>query len=176
MASHNPLKDRLHFLKSFVLQSKKASQKWAASLANVLDVGDAIFLCGALGAGKTAFAQFIIEALSDQEVCVQSPTFPLQLTYATRKGTVMHNDLYRLSQAEAAELALDEQAEEAIHIIEWPERLKSWPHTNMLWIDITKTKDEHSEERTLSLYSDHTYKKRLNQLIETKSFRESTRC
>ncbi len=52
-----------------------------------------------------------------------SPTFTLVQTYALPRFTVVHADLYRVARAsELAELGVDEAAETAVVLLEWPDR------------------------------------------------------
>lgn len=55
---------------------------------------------------------------------VPSPTFTLVQTYETSQGEIWHTDLYRLTHIdELAELGLEDAIEDAITLIEWPDRL-----------------------------------------------------
>lgn len=122
---------------SFPLPGIDDTRAVALRVADALRAGDTVLLGGDLGTGKTTFAQQLIAALSPQAVEVTSPTFNLVQDYPVvlRDGTasqVFHYDLYRIEQPSAlTELGLDE-AEPAVRVIEWPERLhkgfapKSW--------------------------------------------------
>lgn len=95
-------------------------------LARVLRAGDVLLLQGALGAGKTAFAQGVGAGLG-VEGPVNSPTFVLMARHDPASGggglSLYHADLYRLgSVEEVAELELAEQASDGVLLIEWPER------------------------------------------------------
>lgn len=82
-------------------------------------------LSGQLGAGKTFLARAICRALGvPHEVTVASPTFALIHEYPTRKGPLLHADLYRLEDPRAVlQLGLREAlAEGAIALVEWGER------------------------------------------------------
>jgi len=91
-----------------------------------LQGGDVVTLIGDLGAGKTAFAQGVGEALGVIGP-MTSPTFTLIHEYeAQLKGTLVrliHMDLYRLRHTEEVEVIGVEDAfvEDAVCLIEWPE-------------------------------------------------------
>ncbi len=67
---------------------------FAAELTASLKPGDAVLLRGPLGAGKTTLARALIDALAGEDTEVASPSFPLCLTYETKRGLVWHYDLY----------------------------------------------------------------------------------
>ncbi len=59
---------------------------------------------------------------------VPSPTFTLIQTYPLPDGEIWHADLYRLSSAdEVEELGLSAAFEDAICLVEWPDRLPEPP-------------------------------------------------
>ncbi len=90
----------------------------AASVADLVDLGDLILLVGDLGAGKTAFTQGLAGAL-DVVAPVTSPTFTLANRYEGRL-VVNHLDVYRFDDlAEVEDLALPELLEEGVTLIEW---------------------------------------------------------
>lgn len=100
-------------------------ERLGAALAARLKVGEAVCLCGPLGAGKTTLARGLIRALTDPEEEVPSPTFTLVQLYAGLQFPIVHFDLYRLTRGEEAyELGLDEALDDGVAIIEWPERLE----------------------------------------------------
>jgi tRNA threonylcarbamoyladenosine biosynthesis protein TsaE len=91
-------------------------------LAPVLDHA-IVYLQGELGAGKTTLARGILRGLGYADK-VRSPTYTLVEPYTVDQGAVYHLDLYRLTDAEELEwLGLrDMLAEQALLLIEWPER------------------------------------------------------
>lgn len=103
-------------------------KKIAENIAFRLRRGDVVTLAGDLGAGKTSFAQFLIQALSETPVEVTSPTFTLLQTYPIKTADgqaceLYHYDLYRIEHAsQLVELGF-EDALAHITLIEWPERL-----------------------------------------------------
>jgi tRNA threonylcarbamoyladenosine biosynthesis protein TsaE len=89
-------------------------------LAKELKGNEVIFLIGDLGAGKTTFTQFLVEALQPtEEVEVRSPTFAVLNEYPTKKGTVYHADLYRVKNFDFTDFEGN-----GILIIEWADYLK----------------------------------------------------
>ncbi len=109
---------------SIALANEQATRLLAVDIASVLKPGDLVTLSGDLGAGKTAFARALIRHLAaDERMDVPSPTFTLVQTYALPRFTVVHADLYRVTHAgELAELGVDEAAENAVVLLEWPDR------------------------------------------------------
>ena len=85
-----------------------------------------IFLKGDLGSGKTTFSQIFLKILGFTGR-VKSPTYTLIEPYEINGQKVYHLDLYRLqSDDELYHLGLSDLLnEEAIFLIEWPERLSS---------------------------------------------------
>ena len=116
------------------LSDLAATQRFGGLLAAQLKAGDVIALNGALGAGKSALARAIIQAVDPTEDDVPSPTFTLVQHYALADGTPLwHLDLYRIDDAQdAMALGLDDAFVGAVCLIEWPERLKKFlPKTNL---------------------------------------------
>ena len=105
------------------LPDDDATLAFGQELANLLAPGDIVSLEGELGAGKSALARATIRALAgDPELEVPSPTFALVQPYDTPRGPVLHDDLYRLSDAaEADELGLLDNADGVV-LVEWAER------------------------------------------------------
>ena len=86
-----------------------------------------LLLNGPLGAGKTTLVKGIAKSLRIQEP-ITSPTFPLSQHYPMGSPPLIHLDLYRNKEPNAAnEFFLQEEEESksigALMVVEWPERL-----------------------------------------------------
>jgi tRNA threonylcarbamoyl adenosine modification protein YjeE len=110
-----------------LLPDEAATAALAADVARILRPGDIVTLGGDLGVGKTTFARALIRARAgDPDLEAPSPTFTLIQTYDLPRGTIVHADLYRLtSPDELEELGWDEAGEDAIVLVEWPDRIGS---------------------------------------------------
>ncbi len=114
-----------------------ATARCAVALGHSLRPGDVILLGGQVGAGKTHFARALIQSLLITPEDVPSPTFTLVQTYDTQSGPLWHADLYRVSvDSEVDELGLLDAFEEAICLIEWPDRMGSLTPKDALSIEI----------------------------------------
>lgn len=113
--------------RSFALPDLAATAALSARLGPLLRAGDVVALYGGLGAGKTAFARGLIQALQAPLGSVEevpSPTFSLVQHYQIGPLGLWHFDLYRLTTPdETWELGLEEAFAEGVSLIEWPERL-----------------------------------------------------
>lgn len=138
--------------KSLKLKTLDQSYLVANLLARHLSAGDAIYLKGPVGAGKTEIARRIIQSLQAAEGVaedVPSPTFTLVQTYQAGDLEVWHADLYRLSTLdELHELGLFEAMDNALVLIEWPERMGALLPAGGLTLDIGL---DHDDSRTLRL-------------------------
>jgi tRNA threonylcarbamoyladenosine biosynthesis protein TsaE len=105
------------------LPDAAATESLGARLAVCCREGLLVFLKGELGAGKTTLVRGLLRALGHSGT-VKSPTYTLVESYQWRQRQVHHLDLYRLTDAEELEwMGLrDLLAEDALCLIEWPER------------------------------------------------------
>ena len=86
-----------------------------------------ILLDGPMGAGKTQFTRFLLEALGSTEVT--SPSFAIHNRYETERALIDHLDLYRIDNKDDLESTAfwDLFVEsDGMVIIEWSDRLKDW--------------------------------------------------
>lgn len=130
-------------VKHIAFQSPKETRSFARSLANQLRPGSVILLEGDIGAGKTHFARSLIQALIGGDEDVPSPTFTLVQAYDAEDFEIWHADLYRLSSPEEViELGLVDAFEDALCLVEWPDRLAELRPDHALSIHLTMTQKE----------------------------------
>lgn len=107
---------------TFTLADEAATQKLAAMLARFAVVGDLVRLEGDLGAGKSTFSKYFIQALGHQGE-VPSPTYTLVQTYEDTRVPVAHVDCYRLKEPSELEgLGLEGYRKGGILLVEWPDK------------------------------------------------------
>lgn len=83
-----------------------------------------ILLDGPMGAGKTQFTRFLIEALGGEEG--QSPSFAIHHSHEIRRGSLEHLDLFRLKNEDDLESTgfWDFfRVREGVIVVEWSSRL-----------------------------------------------------
>ena len=103
-------------------------QRFGEDLGRELRAPAVIGLSGELGTGKTTLVQAICRGLGAR-ILATSPTYALVHHYDASGGrAVYHVDCYRLrNPAEAQDLGFDDMVrEDAILLIEWPERAGPW--------------------------------------------------
>lgn len=116
----------------FISHSPEETVAKGRELAAQLGVPAIVLLQGELGSGKTTLAKGIISGLgAAREEDVTSPTFTLVHVFHNH-CRVYHVDLYRVEDAHDFEtLGLEDVlTEQAIVIVEWPERFAlrtDWP-------------------------------------------------
>lgn len=139
---------------STVVKNLKEAEKFAKELALSFRRPCAVLLDGDLGAGKTQFVKWFVEALGGGGEA-HSPTFAIHQTYATKSGVIDHLDLYRLEDFQDLESTgfwdLMKQDEPMI-FVEWASRLNAhvWPKTwQIIQLEILKQTDE--DERRIQI-------------------------
>ena len=94
-----------------------------AALIPQLSAGQTVCLTGGLGAGKTTLVRGMIQSVLG-DIHVPSPTYTLVQTYEMPQFELWHCDMYRLERPEDGyELGLMDAFEEAVCLIEWPDKL-----------------------------------------------------
>ena len=103
-------------------------RRFGEELGRGLGAPAVIGLSGDLGSGKTTLVQAVCRGLGALALAT-SPTYALVHHYAAADGRpVYHVDCYRLrAPDEARDLGFDDMTrEQAIVLIEWPERAGAW--------------------------------------------------
>jgi len=157
---------------SVVLPNERATRQLAIDVGSILLPGDLVTLSGDLGAGKTAFARALIRDLAgDEALDVPSPTFTLVQTYALPRFTVVHADLYRVTHAgELAELGVDEAAENAVVLLEWPDRAAEALPADRLDIAFTLAPNLGPNQRNVELTGHGAFAPRVDRLAALRHF------
>lgn len=111
-----------------------------------------VVLTGDLGAGKTTFLQGFAKNLGVEEH-LTSPTFALEQRYATARhgGELLHLDLYRLREKEAAEIVAQSDDHEGIRCIEWGNRLEHLARSAGIHIHIDEDGRDSAHQRELTI-------------------------
>ncbi|MDG1521453.1 MAG: tRNA (adenosine(37)-N6)-threonylcarbamoyltransferase complex ATPase subunit type 1 TsaE [Hellea sp.] len=118
------------------LLSENDTLDLGSKLIKVLTKGDVLAITGELGAGKTTLARGIIQS-ENGEIEVPSPTYTLVQTYDMENFELWHCDMYRLETPEDAyELGLFDAFQDAVCVIEWPEKLGSLLPKKIYKIDL----------------------------------------
>ncbi|MCX8111184.1 MAG: tRNA (adenosine(37)-N6)-threonylcarbamoyltransferase complex ATPase subunit type 1 TsaE [Syntrophorhabdaceae bacterium] len=108
--------------------SKGPSETWDIGeyIGRNAKKGDLYILRGELGAGKTQLVKGIARGIGVVEwEYVVSPSFTLMNIYEGDRFDLCHVDLYRIEEAEAEELQIEEFLERGIVVVEWSEK-KTW--------------------------------------------------
>jgi tRNA threonylcarbamoyladenosine biosynthesis protein TsaE len=108
-----------------IIPSEVAMMEFGARLAGIAESGSILYLQGPLGAGKTTLVRGFLRGLG-YPGGVKSPTYTLVESYHLPSQTIHHFDLYRLANPEELEYIglRDYLTEDAICLIEWPEKAR----------------------------------------------------
>ena len=104
---------------------------YSTNIAKKIKNGDAIYLYGEIGAGKTTFVRFLINYLQKKNKKkleeIVSPTFTIVQYYKISKEiNIAHYDLYRIKKTKDLQnIGLSEQQDSFTNIVEWPELIKN---------------------------------------------------
>jgi tRNA threonylcarbamoyladenosine biosynthesis protein TsaE len=132
------------------LQDAAATEAVGARLAPELQGGMVIAIAGELGAGKTTLARGCLRALG-WAGRVKSPTYTLVEYYPFSSLYFYHFDFYRfadLREWETAGLA-DCFRNDAVCLVEWPERVGSLLPEPDLWLTLSQRADAAAPGRQL---------------------------
>lgn len=106
----------------FVVNNEDETKAVAEQLTDDL-MNKIVFLTGEIGAGKTTFTKYFVQAcgLYDE---VYSPTFSIENRYETKKGLIIHFDLYRMQEEVELDMIgfYDTLNEDATTLIEWADK------------------------------------------------------
>lgn len=138
-----PVKSSLMKPKNTKHLSKSAAQtqEIGYKLGKSLKKGHKVILKGDLGAGKTTLTKGIAKAFGIKETEVKSPTYTLVRELKSPKIKIYHYDFYRLNQDQVDEILLSTleeiaEQEDALVIIEWPERLPKLKSKNLVEVNL----------------------------------------
>ena len=107
----------MKLVREVLVKSEEEMLKLAEEIAKELKGNEVICLKGDLGAGKTTFVKGLAKALGIKKgYQVRSPTFTLVNEYPTRKGNLIHIDLYRVRDFDYSEFV-----GQGILAVEWEE-------------------------------------------------------
>jgi len=113
----------MRHMQTLHLSSEAQMLALGAKLVSQLSAGQTVALTGGLGAGKTTLARGMIQSLLG-EIDVPSPTYTLIQTYDCPDFELWHCDMYRLERPEDGyELGLEDAFEDAVCLVEWPNKL-----------------------------------------------------
>lgn len=153
--------------------SQQETVNFGCKLSAYLNIGDVVALTGDLGAGKSTLARAIVKKLvRNENIDVPSPTFTLIQTYSTGDNIeICHADLYRLQDAdEIYDLGFDDMKDNAIFLVEWPEKLPSEWQKSALHIFLKSEADRASgETREIQIAGSEVWKARLRSLFDEKN-------
>ncbi len=138
-------------MEKIVVSNIGETEKFARKFARTLQGGELILLRGDLGAGKTAFTQFVADELGVKDD-VTSPTFTIMKEYEGKRLNIVHFDLYRINNAlEVQEFGFDEYVfntpSDTVVLVEWPDNVGEY-YVGRKTINITIEKNE-GDSRTI---------------------------
>ena len=120
-----------------LLPDEAATEALGAELARLTPPGGTWLLRGALGAGKTTWTRGFLAGLGGDPDQVASPTYAVLHRYVCAGAQVHHLDLYRLGEAGAWTLGLEETvAEGDFLVVEWAGTSGPWPTSWVATLDL----------------------------------------
>lgn len=120
-----------------ISHSPEETEQFAFDLAKKIKAPRVICLTGDLGAGKTAFTRGFARYFGIEKG-VSSPTFIIMHRYSGSE-TINHYDLYRIGDFdELLDIGFEEQIENGISIIEWPDNFMEYLPEDKIVIKITR--------------------------------------
>ncbi len=129
---------------TFLSRSPEETENFAFEFAKNIKPPRVVCLTGDLGAGKTAFTRGFARYFGIDKG-VSSPTFIIMHRY---NGAVQinHYDLYRLNDyEELLDIGFEEQIENGISVIEWPDAFMDDLPDDKIIIKISRTGNDNDE-------------------------------
>ncbi|TWV83441.1 tRNA (adenosine(37)-N6)-threonylcarbamoyltransferase complex ATPase subunit type 1 TsaE [Moraxella sp. VT-16-12] len=126
-----------------ILNDENDTMRLASALARTNPVGS-LWLSGDLGAGKTTFTRYFLQALGHTGA-VKSPTYTLVEQYCICDRAVYHADLYRLNDPDELDfIGFFEYFDElnSLVIIEWASKAEQILPKPDITINITRLDDD----------------------------------
>ena len=128
----------------FISHNPEETEQFAYELAAKVTAPQVICLTGDLGAGKTAFTRGFARYFGIDKG-VSSPTFIIMHRYSGRVD-INHYDLYRLNDYdELIDIGFEEQIENGISLIEWPDAFMDDIPGDKIIIKISRTGNDDDE-------------------------------
>ncbi len=157
------------------LSDEQDTHRLMIDIAAALTPGDLLTLSGDLGAGKTTFARALIRHLAgDAAIEVPSPSFTLMQFYELPRFAVAHADLYRLSgPTELAELGFDDIPENALVLVEWPDRAAGFLPADRLDVTLTLSPQQSSTYRNARVTGYGMFAPRVERIQRIRRFIET---
>lgn len=145
-----------------IMKSVEDTERFAMTLANLLEAQDTITLEGDLGAGKTTFTKALAKGLGVKRT-VNSPTFTIIKQYEGRLP-FNHLDVYRLAESDE-DLGWDELFYgDAVSVVEWAHLIEQDLPQNRLAIEIYRIGD--NERRFVLIPSGERYEALCEELMK----------
>ena len=127
-----------------------------------------ISLKGEIGTGKTTFANFFVNHLSEKKTKVLSPTFPIVNIYKVKKNEIWHYDLYRIKDKnEFFKLDFDLALNHCV-LVEWPELMEEFFPKRRIEITFKDNKANCRNVKICLLGFDSNYYKETWKLLKKK--------
>ncbi len=145
-----------------IMNSVDDTERFAVTLAKLLEAQDTITLEGDLGAGKTTFTKALAKGLGVKRT-VNSPTFTIIKQYEGRLP-FNHLDVYRLAESDE-DLGWDELFYgDAVSVVEWAHLIEQDLPQNRLAIEIYRIGD--NERRFVLIPSGERYEALCEELMK----------
>ena len=145
-----------------IMNSVDDTERFAVTLAKLLEAQDTITLEGDLGAGKTTFTKALAKGLGVKRT-VNSPTFTIIKQYEGRLP-FNHLDVYRLAESDE-DLGWDELFYgDAVSVVEWAHLIEQDLPQNRLAIEIYRIGD--NERRFVLIPTGERYKALCEELMK----------